>query len=417
MLTSKTKIRLALLAVALISLGTSLLSLSYMNQMAKKIDQIANMDAKIAELGEAISIKMLRARREEKNFIIYLDTTYISNNQLIIEEIQSDVRNAKEMAISYSTELDSIETFLMGYNDNITRMVSAFQEDPRTLYNLQRQIMNYEQELRTLARNRRLDIESLPSWSSDINIALLSASAKLSTEKSRLFSELREAGDEIMELAQQISVSARESLAANSSQGMSYSVKAQRNTWTLVLIAVFLLAYLIFDMPHRIFLPYRRIGKALQAIGRGESEFLLPNIEADDELGELSRSFQEAIRKLRTFNELKTGKITQIQRNLHRILEEVKEAVIILGPDLIILYLNDAAKTLFEIDREIVSKSIKDLTPLWEVLDQTIENIEQRGRYEVNLKLKKMELKKKIVSIIPSSGQTGKLENILLIIK
>ena len=327
------------------------------------------------------------------------------------------MQSAKEIAVTYSPELDSIETFLLAYSNNITRLVSAFQEDPRTLYNLQRQIMNYEQELRTLARNRRLDMESMPSWSSDINIALLSASAKLSAEKSRLFSELREAGDEVIELAQQISISARESLAQNSSQGMSYSVKAQRNTWTLVLIAVFILAYLIFDMPHRIFLPYRKMGRALQAIGRGESELSLPNVEAGDELGELSRSFREAIRKLHTFNVLKTGKIAQIQRNLHRILEEVKEAVIILGPDLIILYLNDAAKTLFEIDREMVSKSIKDLTPLWEVLDQSIENIEKRGRYEVNMKLKKMELKKKMVSIIPSTGQTGKLENILLIIK
>ena len=182
-------------------------------------------------------------------------------------------------------------------------------------------------------------------------------------------------------------------------------------------IAVFLLAFLIVSLPHRIFLPYRRISRVLRGIGRGESEWVLPNIDTKDELGELSRSFQEAIQKLSTFNALKTSKITQIQRNFHRILEEVKEAVCILTPDLTILYLNDSAKRLFDINREIISKSVKDLTPLWDVLDQSIIDIEKRGRYEVNLKLKKMGLKKKIVSVVPSTDSTGKLENVLIIIK
>lgn len=416
MLTGKSKIRISLFLVALISLGTSLLSLSYMNRMASKLEKIASEDAKIAELGEVLSIKMLQARREEKNFIIYLDTLYITNNRNIIDEIRFDLENAKEIAKAYSPKLDSIETLLSAYGDNITRLVTAFQEDPKTLYNLQRQIMNYEQELRALAKSRKLSLEALPSWSSDINIALLSASAKLSAEKSKLFNELREDGDRMMKLAQDITLSARHSLARNSAEGMSYSQKAQRNTWTLILIAVFLLAYLIVSLPHRIFLPYRRISRVLQGIGRGESELVLPNIDTKDELGELSRSFQAAIQKLYTFNALKTSKITQIQRNFHRILEEVKEAVCILAPDLTILYLNDSAKRLFDINREIISKSIKDLTPLWDVFDQSIIDIEKRGRYEVNLKLKKMDLKK-IVSVVPSTDSTGKLENVLIIIK
>ena len=416
-MTSRGKIRFALLAVAFIALGTTLLSLSYMNQMARRIDQIASKDAKIAELGEALSIQMLQARREEKNFIIYLDTLYISNTHHIIKEMRSSVLNAKEIAQNYVGKLDSIEALLQIYDSDITNLVYAFQEDPRTLYNLQRQIMNYEQELRTLAKNRRLDLESLPSWSSDASIALLSAGAKLSTEKSRLFEELRDVGNDIMTLAQQITTLARKSLATNSAQGISYSVKAQRNTITLILIAIFLIAYLIIYLPNNIFQPYRKIGKALLAIGRGESEFLLPNMEVKDELGDFSRAIKEAIQKLHAYNDLKTIKIAQIQRNLHRILEEVKEAVIILAPDLTILFLNSAAKYLFETDRELISKSIKELEPLWNVLDRSIIDIEKKGRYEVEFKLKKVEFKKKVVSIVPSTGSAGRLENILIIIK
>ena len=417
MRTGKGKIRLALLLVALISLGTSLLSLSYMNRLARKFEQIASRDAKIAELGETLSIKMLEARREEKNFIIYLDTTYIVGNRRIIEEIRSDVENVIGITTAYMSELDSIEVLLAEYSANIDRLVTAFQEDPRTLYNLQRQIMNYEQELRNLAKNRRLSVESLPSLTSDVNIALLSASAKLSTEKTRLFNELREDGDRIMNLAQDIASSARETLAKNSTEGMSYSQKAQRNTWTLIFLAVFLLAFLVVSLPQRIFLPYRKISRVLEAIGRGESEFTLPNIGKGDELGELSRSFEEAIGKLRDYSDLKTSKIAQLQRNLYRVLEEVKEAFFILAPDLTVLYVNVAAKALFDIDRELISKSIKELESLWEVLKESIVDVEKRGRFEISLKFRKMEFKKKTVSVIPSTSSTGRLENIFIIVK
>ena len=211
-MTSRGKIRFALLTVAFIALGTSLMSLSYMNQIAKRIDQIANKDAKIAELGESLSIQMLEARREEKNFIIYLDTLYIDLNQSKINTMLSNVSEARQFAKSYSTKLDSIDFFLNGYSETMNRLVSVFQEDPRTLYKLQQQIINYERQLQQLAKNRKLNLETLPSWSTDANIAVLSASAKLSNEKSRIFSELRETGDQINSLARQITRHARMSL-------------------------------------------------------------------------------------------------------------------------------------------------------------------------------------------------------------
>ena len=414
MLSSRGKIRLAFLGVAFISLGTSLLSLSYLNRMTAKIEQMVKKDAKMAELGESISIKMLDARREEKNYIIYLDTAYIVNNRLILEDIERDVLSAKEISPAYTTKLDSISMLIGSYGQNIRQLAYAIQDDPRTIYRLQQQIINYEQELRSLASKRKLSVEDLPSWTSDVNIALLSASTKLSTEKAQLFSDLRDIGNRIIALSQEITVRARESMARNSAEGISYSVKAERNTATLLLLAALLLVFLIIYMPHKIFLPYRKISKALQAIGRGETEFQLPNIEAGDELGELSRSFQEAIQKLRTFSDLKTAKITQIQRNLYRILEEVEEAIIILSPDLTILYLNDSAQNLLDVDRDVVSRSIRDLNALWEMLNKSDVDLEKRGRYEV--KMKKMGIGKRRISIIPSASNSGKIDNIVIII-
>ena len=414
MLSSRSKIRLAFLGVALISLGTSLLSLSYLNRITARIEQMVKVDAKVAELGESISIKMLEARREEKNYIIYLDTVHIVNNRFILEDIERDVLSAKEISPAYTTKLDSISMLIESYGQNIRQLAFAIQDDPRTIYRLQQQIINYEQELRSLARRRKLSVEDLPSWTSDVNIALLSASTKLSTEKAQLFSDLRDIGNRIMALSQEITVRARESMAKNSAEGISYSVKAERNTATLLLLAALLLVFLIVYLPHRIFLPYSKISKALQAIGRGESEIQLPNIEAGDELGDLSRSFQEAIQKMRTFSDLKTAKISQIQRNLYRILEEVEEAILILSPDLTILYLNDSAQSLLDVDRDVVSRSIRELDMLWGLLNKLHVDLEKRDRYDV--KMKKRGLGKRRISIIPSTSNSGKVDNIVIVI-
>ena len=71
MLSGRGKIRVALLTVAAISVGTSFVSLFYMNRIIKRSKSIAEKDSRVAGLAEDISLKILEAKREEKNFIIY----------------------------------------------------------------------------------------------------------------------------------------------------------------------------------------------------------------------------------------------------------------------------------------------------------------------------------------------------------
>ena len=389
MLTAKGKIRVSLFAVAFIALGTSLLSLSYMTRMFRKIDAIINKDVKIADLGEAITIKILEARREEKNFIIYLDSLHIGNNRRILDEIQADVEAARGLGSEYAAEMDSITFYLGQYKKDMALLVTTIREDPRSLYRLQQQIINYEQELRALAEKRKIDVSDLPGWTSDVNASLVSAATKLSTEKSRLFSELRDMSNHIIRLAGDITQRARASLAESSAQGIRYSLKAQRNTMTLLIMAAILLAYLVVDLPRRVFMPYRKIMRFLQAVARGEPDWVLPDIQTKDEMGELSVSFRTAIEKLQYYNDLKASKIAELHRSFYRLMDEVSGAVLLLSPDLKILYMNDATAKLFDIDRERIGTTVKDLTPLWAVLNGNIVNIERKGKFELSLKLKK----------------------------
>ena len=418
MLSSRSKIRINMVFVVFISLITSIVSLYYTNRMVRRIKAITTKDARIAELGENLSFRILEAKREEKNFVIYLDSTYISRTQNILAEMHKDLNEAQSLSQTYAVELDSILFYLSLYQKNIHTLRKTFQEDPNALNKLQQQVINYQKELQTLARRQKLSLSDLPEWTSDINASMLAASTRLSADKARLFEELKNQANNILRLTQEMTGMARQSLAENSDKAMEFGNKAQRNILTFLLITCLLLSLLIVYLPHRIFLPFIRISKALQAIGRGETDVTLPNIDTNDELGDLSRSFQKAIKRLQLFNDLRMSKIAELRRNRNKVLDETSEAVIITDSDYNVRYMNESAQQLFQLNQSETDRiSLRNLKGLWESLSGVFSGTKFTSRREIAIQSRKKGLKKKHAVLIPQFGTADKIEQITIIIK
>jgi len=417
MKTGKGKIKFALFVVAAISLGTTLLSLSFMNRMTEEIEQIVFHDVRLTELGESITSNILKARREEKNFIIYLDTLYIKSNRDILHRIKNDIDQAEAFSPVFTAKLDSIETLLAGYDRLLSKLVLTLQENPRTLFSLQQQIIKYEAKLNALTGKQKNADGATPALDTDNNLPLFYASIKLSTEKSRLFAELKTISSDLINSSESITREARSSLISHSREGLQYSVKAQRNTITLLMIAAFLLIFLIFYLPRQIFLPYRKLKRLLEAVSRGNLEVDLEEVETSGELGDLSRSFSLALNDLQKLNRLKTAKIAANKRNLIRIIEEVKEAVIIVSPDFAITQINDSAKKLLGKSESTDRNSLREFPDIWEALEQTIVDIYKSGRSEISIKLHKNFPQVKKGILIPNINRVGQLDSIIIIIK
>ncbi|MBN2417300.1 HAMP domain-containing protein [bacterium] len=416
MKTGKGRIQFALFTVAAISLGTSLLSLSFMNRMALKIEQVAYQDAQLSEIGESITLNVLKARREEKNFIIYLDTAYISINKEILLQTEESISRIGELTDRYSSECDTLKEMLGQYRGRLDQLVLNLQENPRTLLNLQRQIIDYEEKLNNMSRNSQSGKEGVSSLS-DMSDPLFYASSKLSTEKAKLFTELKTISGNMISISEDITSDSRSRLIEHSREGLSYSVRAQRNTITLLMITALLLIFLIFYLPYRIFLPYRKLKRILKSIARGNVDIDMRETHTEDELGELSRSFENALKDLQRLNKLKTDKIVADKRNLFRITEEVSEAIIILTPDLTISHINDNAKELVGNVADFDTNTLQELPLLWEPLKQIIENIQKRGRTETTIKTTRHTIRGKKAVIIPNINKVGKIDSIIIVIK
>lgn len=411
-MTSKNQIRLTLGIVVSISFGVSLLSLSYMNRMVKRLALIAAVDARMTEISESLSIKMLEARQAEKNYIIFFDSAYIDLNSQLIDAILADVSDARQVSPLFMAQLDSVELFITSYRENIRKLTETFQEDPRMLTRIGQQVMQAERELRQLNRSQNIGQDD---WTTDLNITLLAASNKLSSDKLRIFENLKLTSNRVIALTQKISRNARGSLSENTDLAIHFGARAQRNILTLLLFSLLILGILIYYLPRRVFEPLKGILRALKAVGRGDVDFPMPNIESKDEIGELSRSFYEATRKIRYFNELITDKIVEVKRNQQRILEEIEEGVIIATPDYKITFMNQAVREMFKLKGEVAS--LKDMQMLWELLQTRLDQIDQQGRSTFELKVGHHSLRKQEVSVIPRPGKTGKIETILIIIR
>lgn len=417
MLSSKGKIRLVLIIAVSLSLVTALVSLLYMNSMISRIRQITLRDARLVDLGRDISIKVLEARREEKNFIIYLDSLHIQQALSIIGQIESNVEQARSTAPRQTKVLDSITVLLAAYKGDISVLARTFQEDPRALSALQRQLVDYEDNLRKTVSRTKSKEDSLPTWLSDLNVLMLAATTKLSTEKARLLTNLRETTTAILNLAAQIVTQAQADLAKHSEEGVRYGFKAQRNTLTIFIITLLLLAYLIVYFPNIVLLPFQRITKTLKAISKGDTDFKLTAVEQTGEFGELYNSFQDAIFNLKLYNDLKTERIVELERQFRNILEEIKEACIILSYDLRVAFINDAAVKLFALEEDVVGKSMSELQSLWKILEGPLKENENQRRFEVVARIKRSDIRKRNIAVISFRSKGSEATTRVVIIK
>lgn len=417
MFSAKNKIRLILGLIAVISWGSTLLSLLAINRMIFKVDLIVSKDVAITELGDRITIRMLEARRDEKNFIIYSDSTYLVQNRARIQEIIKDIQKTRVLTGIYQQPLDSLEILIRHYASAIAELSRTYQEDPRSLYKLQEQIQLYEQELRRMAKKRELNMQEMSSLGADLSMPILSAAMKISADQVRLFNDLRETSDQVQQLVQRISQKARDTLAADAAQSMQYGLTAQKWIFILLIVTGILLLALIIIIPNRIFLRFNRLNRILKAIGRGETDFAVPKSQYRDEVDELFESFGDAIERLKYFNNLKTEKIIEIERNLRRIIDEVDEAVFILSEDLKITHLNRAAQQMFNIKNEVIRNSIRSVSSIWEPLGEKLDQIEKIGRIETEIKLRKHRIKKQHVIVMPITGLANRLESVVVFIR
>ncbi|MBN1895908.1 HAMP domain-containing protein [bacterium] len=417
MAAAHSKIRISLLAVSCVALAASLISLSYARRMVRTIETMATVDARMLELGEEISIRMLEARRDEKNYIITYDSTYILQSRNILGDIRGDISGSKGIAGSYTEVLDSISRLVDEYENSLVLLQKTFREDPRLLYRLQEQMINYEKDLRLLARKSNIRTEDMPAWSTDISLILSYAAGKLSSDKAEIIQDLKRISSRIHVLAQNLASDAQTAFYNRSQEGVRTGEKAQRDILTLLLVSGLALGWAAYKLPKYILSPVRTLLKALKTAARGDTDQEFPVLETHDEFTELSAACRTAIGRLQYFNRLRVDKITEKERHFQKLIDELEEGIVRLTPDLTVTQFNRTAAELFDIRAEHLQKPLSGIEALWNLVQAPLAAIDQTGRTELRARLPGRMLKKHTVILVPQKDESSKTAGILMIIR
>jgi len=114
---------------------------------------------------------------------------------------------------------------------------------------------------------------------------------------------------------------------------------------------------------------------------------------------------------------LKTDKIVTTKKQLTHTLEVIKEAVVILSSDLKITYINSAAKQLFSLDETIVNKNLENVSILWQIFGEEVKAIEDKQKVTLSKRIKKTDLKKRTICIIPVVNSNNDIETFVVIVQ
>ena len=415
--TGKTQIRFALLFVTLIALGTSLVSLSYLNQMTKAIDRIAYEDARTLQLGESISRQILEARREEKNFIIYLDSLYLNNSLSLVIDLEQQIHDYRASSERTLTELDTIVKLLNRYENRVMEMSKMYTKNPHRFNRLQSNLLEYEKSAGNLALPGWVAKEEIIEWMSDSNPLVSTGHTIPLEEKVHHFVELKTLSDAIVQVSQNMVEQAKNTLETHTTEGTRYSIVAQRNTLALIFASGFLLIVLIVWMPRRIFNPYNSFIKSLRLLSLGGRSPAITHFSGqNNEIGELSRAIEKAMHETQNLSALKSAKIQSIQRMYRRLMDEVDDAVIILDRDFNILVMNNQALSWLNMDDRNPVK-LSDIPDVWDAVHPTLLNIQRAGRTELSFTSKALNLKKKQMILVPLLREGPALDYVVMVIK
>lgn len=114
----------------------------------------------------------------------------------------------------------------------------------------------------------------------------------------------------------------------------------------------------------RIGRPVHRLIEAANRIAKGDFDFKLSSNYAD-EIGNLTRVFNQIINQVRTFNQINIDKIIIERKKLEHIIEQMIEGILIVDPENNILMVNKSFADWYGLDKkEVLNKKLSSLSSL-----------------------------------------------------
>lgn len=341
----RTRMALAMLTAAALTIPVVLLSLLYLRQMNAAVGRIVNEDIELMHIADRVTLALAEARRDEKNFLLYRDSSYLRQNHAALERIVQLADTGRRLDPSFASGFDRVLDGVVAYRalvDSLIRLPQAEPPERVLLPDLQTLRRHHENLLRAAAE--------APSPAERDSI--LAAAARLAPEVTWPGDGGRSLNDSIASLqaavaseTEAISARARERVRANRDRARTLAAWGQRNIISALLLVLVVLVWLVVTLPRRAVTPLKRILNALHRMEDGDLDVRV-KVSTRDEIGELARGLNRALARLSDFDNRKKNRILHLEKRFRLLINDIAEAVIVVDRVPAVLLANGAAEEL-----------------------------------------------------------------------
>lgn len=358
--TIRSRIALSMLCAAALIVPAVIISLFYIRRMNTAVGRIVNQDIELMHIADRISLEFLEARRSEKNFLLYSDTTYLLESMSSLRNVSRLCAEGRRLDPALAIRFDSVCELTSAYGrltDSLLRLPHPDAARIIITPDLSELRAHYESLLRAASRTEDEAVRD----------SLRSAAALVAGEISVPIPGYRWINDSILSLqtamgAQTDSIisHAQTRVVQHRDHARQLATWGQRNILTVLLLVLIVLVWLIIVLPRRAVLPIKRISNALHRVEEGNLDIRI-QVRTRDELGQLARQLNRALSYLREFDARKVSRILQLEKRFKLLLNDIAEGVLVVDHTPNIIVANPAAEELLGARAsEVQGKRLRD---------------------------------------------------------
>jgi len=402
-LSIRAKLTLILILIPLVILPFVTLSLYYNNKIYNTIEEMSK-HSELVRICETISFLTLKIDTNLKNYIVLRDSSYIIEGRKDLSSLKKLAEDGEQLG--YPEDFGKIDTNIERYTlflDSLSILV-LHEEKPEK--RIARDLKKYKEGYDSLMVNLLMArnnfekdslMKEVKKFSRSFDIYRILPEKEQSPKKTRIVKTLDICKRNIDKQNSAILTNARQHIKDFSAVGEKYASQGARNIWTVLLVTLFFLIYLIIVLPERIVVPIRRLANIVHQAEKGDLKVAIKGFP-NDEIGKLVYHLSKMLIKIRKVDGLKTQKIHESERKFKFLINSISEGVIILNDEFRPLTINNTALKITDSKSESIGertlegieslKGIKtELEPLFDS-GEKIEDFDFTGKDKIIYRVK-----------------------------
>lgn len=300
----KRRVAYALAIVRLILAPVIFLTIYYVFKMGAIVNRIVNIDAPATTLSEQISVEMLRARRNERDYFLLHDPTYLDANRHALDRIKQLVGQIGDLEPNEGSTCQEVLQSVQQYERQFAAAVSLLEKSGETTtQRVQQAVAAYENDLNDLLRHSRRKesgqlIQELQSQVQSFDTDLAKALEQENPTLRFVTPEIQATSHHVLSVASQLEARSWERVQRDHQEAHSLVNHAE---WVLGIasaITFFLSVWISFVLPREVVKPLVSLKEAVDNAASGNYPIHL-ELRGEGEIIDLARSIDDLINHVR----------------------------------------------------------------------------------------------------------------------